>query len=403
MTVADLASTTLSAAVIERLEELRLRQQSGRLCHWQRGVTETLQRAGLGEGYTLAEWAEMPWYGPLEQWRHPGSGVSDIIINGPERDIIVVERGNRTFTGVTLHPEWVQFVQRQLTMRAGFTTPQAPDDWRTPTGGVTHALIGSADRRLRFAVTRPPATPDGATVSIRILPDRWRTLDDLVHQESGIMPRQAAELLVAAVLGGATVLVAGDTGSGKTTLTAALLQAVGEHKRVIIIEDARELPPVADSISIEVLHSGMSFVECVRLTLRQRPDLIVCGEVRGPEALAMLQAAATGHPGICTIHAPDVQTALRNLERHAASSGEVPPQMVRGLMTSGAVPLVVCHVGVVNGRRTVTSIDEVITTGGCGNVGDRYTVNPLYGFNPASGRVEKHRSTVQGAWAKGRF
>ena len=392
-----------AAAVTERLDELKFRVQSGRLRHWQRGVAETLQRAGLGEGYTLAEWAETPWYGPLEAWLTPASGISDILINGPNRDIVIVDRGNRMASGVTLHAEWITFVQRQLVMRAGFTTPDAPDDWRTPDGQIAHALIGSTDRRLRFAVTRPPATPDGPTVAVRMLPERWRTLDDLVHQETGILPRPAAELLVDAVRCGVTVLVAGETGSGKTTLTAALMQAVGEHTRVIIIEDARELPSVADSISIEVLHSGMTFAECVRLTLRQRPDLIVCGEVRGPEALALLQAASTGHPGIGTIHAPDVQTALRNLERLAAGAGEIPPQLVRGLMTSGAVPLIVAHVGVVGGRRTVTGIDEVITMGGGGNAGDKYPVNPLYGFNPMTGRLEKTRTTVQGAWGKGRL
>jgi pilus assembly protein CpaF len=236
---------SLSPAVTERLEELKFRIQSGRLRHWQRGVAETLARAGLGAGYTLAEWAETPWYGPLEAWLTPGTSISDILINGPERDIVIVDQGSRMASGVTLHPEWITFVQRQLTVRAGFTTPAAPDDWRTPHGQVAHALVGSADRKLRFALTRPPATPDGPTVAIRILPERWRTLDDLVHQEAGIIPRPAAELLVEAVRCGVTVLVAGETGSGKTTLTAALVQAIGEHARVIIIEDARELPAAA--------------------------------------------------------------------------------------------------------------------------------------------------------------
>ena len=72
---------------------------------------------------------------------------------------------------------------------------------------------------------------------------------------------------------------------------------------------------------MEVLRSGLTFSDCVRFALRQKPDLIVVGEVRGPEALAMLQSAATGHPGICTIHAPDTQAALKNLERMACESG----------------------------------------------------------------------------------
>jgi pilus assembly protein CpaF len=126
----------------ERVEELRLRVQSGRLRHWQRGIADTLKRAGLGEGYTTAEWAETPWYGPLEPWLAPGSTVSDILINGPERDIVIVDAGQRLQTGVVLHVEWVQFVQCQLLMRAGFVSCDAPDDWRTPGGQTTHALVG---------------------------------------------------------------------------------------------------------------------------------------------------------------------------------------------------------------------------------------------------------------------
>ncbi len=197
----------------------------------------------------------------------------------------------------------------------------------------SHALIGTAEGRLRFAVTRPPASPAGPTLALRVLPRRWRTLDDFVLE--GIMPRPAADLLLEALRRGVTVLVAGGTGSGKTTLTGALLQAIGEEQRVVVIEEARELPELSDSVAMEVLRSGLSFSDCVRFALRQKPDLIVVGEVRGPEALAMLQAAATGHPGIGTIHAPDVQAALKNLERMACESG-VPANIVRGMLTSAA-------------------------------------------------------------------
>jgi pilus assembly protein CpaF len=392
---------SLPAHIAERLGELQFRVQTGRLRHWQRDVRDTLQRAGLGEGFTDAEWAETPWYGPLEQWLAPDSRVSDILINGPGRDIIIVEGGQRMNTSVILHEEWVRWTQHQLLLRGGFVTHQAPDDWRTCEGGTTHALIGSADRRLRFAVTRPPATPDGPTIAVRLLPPRWRTLDDMVHTEEGVLPRAAAEMLIDALRHGVTVLVAGETGSGKTTLTAALLQAIGEEKRVVIIEDARELPPVADSIAIEVLRSGMTFPQCVRLTLRQRPDLIVLGEVRGAEALAMLQAAATGHPGIGTIHAPDCDSALRNLERMACEEGSVPPQIVRGMIASATVPIIVCHIGRYGGRRRVGQIVEVQATSG-GQSGDKYPINILWNFDTRSGRVERV-GNVNRPWGRGRY
>ncbi len=384
----------------ERVEELRFLVQSGRLRHWQRGVSETLVRAGLGGSLpTVDEWAATPWYGPLEAWLGEGSTVSDILINGPGRDITLVDQGQRMASGVTLHIEWISFVQRQLLLRGGLITPsQGADlhamDW------PAHAQIGTADRRLRFAVTRPPASPGGPTVALRVLPRRWRSLDDFVLE--GIMPRAAADMLLAALRMGVSVLIAGGTGSGKTTLTAGLLQAIGEERRVVTIEEARELPELSDSVAMEVLRSGMSFSDCVRFALRQKPDLIVVGEVRGPEALAMLRAAATGHPGIGTIHAPDVQAALKNLERMACEAGDVPANVVRGMLTSSAVPLIVVHIGRYGGKRHIGAIEEVTMLGAGGATGDKYTTNPLFSISSHTQQLQK-AYPVQGEWGRGRL
>jgi pilus assembly protein CpaF len=386
------------SAVDEQLEELRFLVQSGRLRHWQRGLTETLSRAGMGDGLTVEQWAALPWYGPLEPWLKDGSTVSDILINGPDRDITIVDAGQRMASGVTLHAEWVQFVQRQLLLRSSLIAPAQGSDLNAMVWPA-HALIGTADQRLRFAVTRAPATPAGPTLALRILPRRWRTLEDFVLE--GIMPRRAAELLIEALRMGVTVLIAGGTGSGKTTLTAALLQAIGEEKRVVTIEEARELPDLADSVALEVLRSGLSFPECVRFSLREKPDLIVVGEVRGSEAMAMLQAAATGHPGIGTIHAPDVQSALKNLERMACES-HVPANIVRGMLTSKTVPLIVVHIGRYGGRRLVGAVEEVIASGANGATGDRYTTNDLFVYNPQMQQIQQTHP-VQGDWGRGRF
>lgn len=393
---AECAPIASDSAGDSRVDELRFLTQTGRIRHWQRGVTETLTRAGLGGGFTAAEWAATPWYGPLEAWLKEGATVSDVLINGPGRDITVVDAGQRMASGVTLHPEWVHFVQRQLLLRSGQArAEQVADlsamDW------PAHSLIGTADGRLRFAVTRPPATPAGPTIALRILPRRWLRLDDVVTQ--GILPRPAAELLVEALRHGVTVLVAGGTGSGKTTLTGALLMAIGEEQRVVVIEEARELPELSDSVALEVLRSGLTFADCVRFALRQKPDLIVIGEVRGAEALAMLQAAATGHPGIGTIHAPDVQAALKNLERMACESG-VPAGIVRGMLTSSAVPLLVVHIGRYGGQRRVGAIEEVTVMGAGGTIGDKYTTNPLFVFN--AGQLQR-AYPVQGDWGRGRL
>jgi len=380
------------------VEELAFLVQTGRLRHWQRGVADTLTRAGFGATLTAEAWAATAWYGPLEPWLKDGSAVSDILINGPGRDITLIEQGQRMASGVTLHAEWVAFVQRQLLLRSALVTTAQVADLHAM-AWPSHALIGTADQRLRFAITRPPASPAGPTVALRVLPRRWRTLDDFVLE--GILPRSAADLLLEALRRGVTILVAGGTGSGKTTLTAALLQAIGEEKRVVCIEEARELPELSDSVAMEVLRSGLTFSDCVRFALRQKPDLIVVGEVRGPEALAMLQAAATGHPGIGTIHAPDVQAALKNLERMACESS-APATIVRGMLTSSAVPLIVAHIGRYGGQRRVGTIEEVTVMGAGGQTGDKYTTNPLFVFNPGTNQVQK-TYPVQGEWGRGRW
>src|SRR5262245_52759596 len=101
-TGADLAPPTNRTPGDDRVEELRFLVQTGRLRHWQRTVIETLARAGLGGGLTVAEWAETPWYGPLEAWIKDGSTVTDVLINGPGRDITLVDAGQRMASGI--HP-----------------------------------------------------------------------------------------------------------------------------------------------------------------------------------------------------------------------------------------------------------------------------------------------------------
>jgi pilus assembly protein CpaF len=380
-----------------RLNELRQLTRTSRF-DWKLPLQEALTRAGLAGGLPAEEWARLAWYGPLETWLQSdvNAHISDILINGPGREVMVIDQGQRMPTGIRLHQHWIEFVQRQLLLRAGLISIQSPNVWQK------HAMLGTADRRLRFAVTRAPASPDGPTVSIRILPKHWRKIDDLVREPDPLLPRVAADMLLEALRRGVTILIAGATGSGKTTLTGAILQAIGDEKRVIIIEESRELPQPADSMTMEVLNSGLTYSECVRFALRAKPDLIVCGEVRGSEALSMLQAAASGHPGIGTIHAPDCQSALKNLERMASEDGFTPVNVVRGLLTSAAVPMIVAHIGNYGGQRRVGAIEEVLAQGASGQGGDRYPTNSLFAFEPRTGKIEK-RYGVQGAWGLGLF
>jgi Flp pilus assembly CpaF family ATPase len=371
------------------LEQLRAAVHE-RAIDWSLPPEEALAALELDET-ALVDLDGEPWYGPLESWLHDPA-VTDILVNGPGRPIVTVERGTRLPTDIRAHGDWIVFAQRQLLLRGG----ALEDNYG---GWPASAVLGTADRWLRFAVTRAAASPCGPTIALRLLPRRWRTLDDLVLE--GAITRPAADLLLDAVRGGATLLLAGGAGSGKTTLAAALLQAVGDEKRVVVIEEAAELPELPDGVALEVLRSGMSFAECVRFALRQRPDLIALGEVRGPEALALLQAAATGHPGVGTIHAPDPQTALKNLERMACESGDVPPAVVRGLIASGAAPLVVAHIGRYGGRRRVGRIEEALPQGAGGQNGDRYPAHTLFAYDPHADELRRE-GWVQAAWGQGR-
>lgn len=398
-----LAAADVDASALE--EELRLLVRTGRMSSsWQLTPLEALSRLGLEQNYSLATWAAVDWYGPLELWRSPEREVSDILFNGPgDSSFVVVERGARINTGVTVHPAWIRWVQRQLLLRGGKLDPNGSGQLRY------NRAQGVADR-MRFLFTTEPYSRDGATLSIRLLPIRWHTLDDLVQSSS--ITREAGELLLAGLRRGATVLVAGATGSGKTTLTAALAQELGKGCRLVFVEDGGELPRTDDSVHLEVdSEAPGAFSRAVKDTLRMRPDYTVVGEVRGGEAVAMLQAAATGHPGIGTIHATNVQGALRNLERmgmlglatEAGGAGQSAAAIVRGLITSDAVNLVVVQVGrTARGRRSVLSIEEVLRAGAQGQSGDNFPTNILFQYDPCSETLCRVGHVVAD-WGLGQF
>jgi type IV secretion system protein VirB11 len=166
----------------------------------------------------------------------------------------------------------------------------------------------------RFEGILPPVAT-APCFAIRKPAARIHSLGDYVAD--GIMSRDVAELLRQAVLHRANILVAGGTSSGKTTLANALLNEMAEiDERVVVIEDTRELQcPAADTVALRTRAGHVTIGDLVRSTLRLRPDRIIVGEVRGPEALDMLKAWNTGHPGgIATVHANGAGAALHRLE-----------------------------------------------------------------------------------------
>ncbi|WP_129632694.1 ATPase, T2SS/T4P/T4SS family [Candidatus Oscillochloris fontis] len=399
---AELCQTEIDVPAL--VADLRMLVRSGRMRnYWHLPPAETFNLLGIGHDLPEHVRATLDWYGPLEIWRDPEHGVSDIMFNGPPHDpFFIVQHGAMLNSGVHVHSGWIEWVRRQLLVRSG----KLAHIYNAEPGRLL--AQGVADR-MRFAVTRPPITPYGISLSVRMLPERWPTIDDMVH--GGTLSREAADLLLEALACGASVLVAGRTGSGKTTLTAALTQAIGRSKRLVLIEDGGELPRSMNSVHIEVLEEEHTFSQAVTFALRQKPHYIVVGEVRGGEAMAMLQAAATGHPGIGTIHAGNVQGALRNLERMAmlglasesSGAGQAAAQIVRSLISSDMVNLIVVHIGMAaNGRRTILAIDEVLRQGSHGQSGEHFPTNPLFQHDAVSGALMRV-GNVNAAWGLGRL
>lgn len=167
----------------------------------------------------------------------------------------------------------------------------------------------------RFEGVLPPVAT-GPCFSIRKPATRLYTLADYV--DDGIMSPDAARSLSLGVAGRENILVVGGTSSGKTTLANALLAEMAHlDERVILIEDTRELQsPARDTVALRTRSGSVCMADLVRSTLRLRPDRIIIGEVRGPEALDMLKAWNTGHPGgIATLHANSAAAALHRIEQ----------------------------------------------------------------------------------------
>lgn len=208
----------------------------------------------------------------------------------------------------------------------------------------------------RFEGVLPPVAT-GPCFSIRKPATRIYTLDDYVAD--GIMAPSAADRLKAAVTQRMNILVAGGTSSGKTTLANALLaEMIWIDERVILIEDTRELQsPVADTVALRTRAGHVTMADLVRSTLRLRPDRIIIGEVRGPEALDMLKAWNTGHPGgIATVHANSAAAALTRIEQLVQEAVVTVPRR----LIAEAIDLVVF----ISGRGVQRRIASIARVGG---------------------------------------
>jgi pilus assembly protein CpaF len=241
-------------------------------------------------------------------------------------------------------------------------------DARLPDGSRVNAIV-------------PPLALDGAVLSIRRFGIRL-TSDDLLANAT-LTPEMLA-LLRAAVQARVNVLISGGTGAGKTTLLNCLSRFIPADERLVTIEDSAELqlqqPHVVRMEARPPNLEGAGEVtprQLVRNSLRMRPDRIIVGEVRGPEALDMLQAMNTGHEGsLTTIHANDTRDALARLELMVTIAGfEIPVAVIRNYIAS-AITLVVQLARLRGGPRKVMRISEIVGLKRRGT----YAVRDLFGF-----------------------
>ena len=235
---------------------------------------------------------------------------------------------------------------------------------------VSAELPASVDGRAgeRFEGVLPPVAT-GPCFSIRKPATQLYTLADYIAD--GIIAPTAAEQLRAAVIRRDNILIAGGTSTGKTTLANALLAEMASlDERVILIEDTRELQcPASDTVALRTRPKNSSgagsvtMADLVRSTLRLRPDRIIVGEVRGPEALDMLKAWNTGHPGgIATVHANSALRALYRIEQLVQEAVVTVPRE----LIAGAIDLVVFIAGRGLDRRvtTIARVDGLDARGG---------------------------------------
>jgi pilus assembly protein CpaF len=296
--------------------------------------------------------------GPLEELLADPT-VEEVMVNGPGD--VYVERGGRIEAAGVSFPDEEELrnaIERIL----------------APLGRRVDELSPMVDARLadgsRVNVVIPPLAIDGPALSIRRFGATRPGPGELV--ELGTLTRAQCELLEEAVAGRRSVLVSGGTGSGKTTLLNALSSFIAAGERVVTIEDAAELrlqqPHVVRMESRPASVEGRGEVtvrDLLRNALRMRPDRIVIGEVRGPEALDLLTALNTGHDGaLSTVHANSPGDALSRLETLALMAGLGLPHGAIAEQVQRGVDLVVHLERRGDGARRVTEIAEVVRAAG---------------------------------------
>ncbi len=308
-------------------------------------------------------------YGPIQPLLEDPE-VTEVMVNGPNQ--IYIERAGKLIkTSVKFDGDEhvMRIIDRIILPLGRRIDPESPTvDARLPDGSRVNAVI-------------PPVAIDGPSITIRKFAKERLGVQQLIAFDS--ITANMVEFLRACVVARLNILISGGTGSGKTTLLNVLSGLIPEDDRIVTIEDAAELQLQQEHVvrmetkppSIE----GRGVVttrDLVRNSLRMRPDRIVVGEVRGGEALDMLQAMNTGHDGsLTTLHANSPRDALSRLETLTLMSGvNLPVRVIREQVAS-AVDLIVQQSRLKDGSRKVTAITEV-----AGMEGDTIVLTDIFKY-----------------------
>ena len=312
------------------------------------------------------------------------STVTEIMINGP--DHIFIERGgkiqrtDRTFVSKEKLEDVVQQIVSACNRVVNESTP------------IVDARLANGDR---VNVVLPPVALNGPIVTIRRFPEKPIRMEDLLG--FGSIPENIAAFLSCIVRAGYNIFISGGTGSGKTTFLNALSEYIPAEERVITIEDNAELQirHIENLVRLEARNANVegcrpiSIRDLIRSALRMRPDRVIVGEVRGSEAIDMVQAMNTGHDGsLSTGHANSAQDMLARLETMILMGMDLPLPAIRGQLAS-AIDVII-HLGRLRDRtRKLLEICEVT-----GMEDGRIVTAPLFRFR----EKEERDGKIIGIW-----
>ena len=297
---------------------------------------------------------EMTGFGPIQPLLDDPD-VSEVMVNGPKK-VFVEKSGKVSKSGITFDDDdhVARIIDRIILPLGRRVDADSPTvDARLPDGSRVNAVIR-------------PVSIDGPCITIRKFKKDKLSVQQLI--DYGSLTSQMAEFIRACVVSHLNIVISGGTGSGKTTLLNVLSSFIPENERIVTIEDAAELQLQQDHVlrlETKVANTdgrgAVTIRDLVKNSLRMRPDRIVVGEVRGGEALDMLQAMNTGHDGsLTTLHANTPRDALSRIETMVMMAGmDLPLKVVRQQISS-AVDLIIQQTRLKDGSRKVTAITEVV-------------------------------------------